>query len=335
MLFPRLVIMSCILVATTAATAADMEITPFRAFNQQPTIQIYGLPVDSSARLTQSGKYTVAFIQEIASNYTVSRSSNEQLVFDGEIYRSSIIMRYGISEKFEVGLNVPYIVDNGGFLDSFLIDWHSFFGMPQGGRDTATRGAVNYSYRKDGVQKLQKNRSGSGIGDISLNFGIKLHDLVDADSRQEIAFRGDLKLPTGEVAALRGSGSSDLALSFCGMTNSFTRWGTIGLFGSVGVLSMTDSRVLADQHNNVVGFGSAGVGWGPYPWISFKVQLNASTPFYKGSSLAELSKPSFMLITGGALKFPDNYQLDIGVSEDISVRTAPDVTFHFALVKAF
>jgi hypothetical protein len=119
------------------------------------------------------------------------------------------------------------------------------------------------------------------------------------------------------------------------MTNSFTRWGTLGLFGSVGGLAMTDSRVLGGQQNNFAGFGTAGAGWSPSSWISFKLQLNATTPFYSHSSLAELSKPSFLLVIGGALMFPDEYLLDIGVSEDVSVGTAPDVTFHLALNKPF
>ncbi|MBP1728626.1 MAG: hypothetical protein H6Q56_999 [Deltaproteobacteria bacterium] len=315
--------------------AADMEITPFKTFNQQPTVQVYGMPLDSSAVITPSGRLNVALVEDVASSYRNKSRADEELVFDGESYRTTLAIKYGIGDRFEVGLNIPYVLYSGGFLDSFIIDWHDTFALPQGGRDRAPKGEVIYSYSRNGVEKLKMDNSGSGVGDISLTAGMKLYASTDASSRKSIALRGDLKLPTGKSSALRGSGSTDLAVSLCGSINNSTEWGTFGLFGSAGALAMTDSQVLADQHNNFAGFGTVGAGWGPTSWISFKVQLHAATPFYAHSSLKELSDPSLLLVTGGALLFPGDYQLDIGVAEDVAVGTAPDVTFHFGLSKLF
>lgn len=324
-----------LLLSTAPLHAADMAITPFRTFNQQPTLQVYGLPLDSSAAITPPGRFTTALLQEVASSYTVNNSATEQLVFDGEGYRSTLTVRYGLADRFEAGVNIPYVTYGGGFLDSFIVDWHDAFGLPQGGRDSAAKGVIDYRYRRDGVTRMQLSRSGSGLGDISLVGGMQLYAAADDLSSEKIALRADLKLPTGESAALRGSGSTDLALSLCAMKNSASSWGTLGLFGSLGGLAMTDSRILADQQNNFAAFGTLGIGWGPAAWISFKLQLNAATPFYRHSSLAELGKSSLMLVSGGALLLPDDYQLDIGVGEDIAVATAPDVTFHFGLSKQF
>jgi len=323
------------LLIPSALYAADMAITPFRAVNQQPTLQVYGLPLDSSADITPPGRLNVALIEEIASSYRNSSSAGEQLLFDGESYRTTLAIRYGIDDRFEAGLNIPYIIYGGGFLDSFITGWHDTFGMPQGGRDSAPKGAINYRYRHNGVEKLSMSRSGSGVGDISLTGGMKLYAAADAGSRKSVALRGDLKLPTGESGALRGSGSTDLAVSLCGMMNNASAWGTFGLYGSVGALAMTDGRLLAGQHNNFAGFGTVGAGWGPASWLSLKVQLNAATPFYAHSSLPELANVSLLLVSGGALLLPDNYQLDIGVAEDVAVGTAPDVAFHFGLSKLF
>jgi hypothetical protein len=315
--------------------AADMELTPFRTFNQQPTLQVFGLPLDSSAVVTPAGRLNVALLQELASSYRTSSSANELLTFDGEAYRTTLVLNYGVTDRFEAGLNIPYVVYGGGFLDSFLIGWHDTFGMPQGGRDSAPKGAVNYSYRRNGTENLGMNSSGSGIGDISITGGIQLYNSTEGPSKTSVAIRGALKLPTGETAALRGSGSTDLAVSLCGADNRSTAWGTFALFGSAGALAMTDGRLLAGQQNNLAAFATVGTGWGPAPWISFKVQLNANTPFFAHSSLAELGNSSLMLVSGGALLLPDNYQLDIGVAEDIAVGTAPDVTFHLGLTRQF
>jgi hypothetical protein len=312
-----------------------MEITPFRTINQSPVVQIYGLPAESSATIVPAGRLTVGLTQDVTSEYTVSRATGEQITLDGESYRWTLSARYGISDRFEAGIDIPYILYGGGFLDGFIVDWHNTFGMPQGGRDTAPKDRLSYRYRKNGVQKLSMDQAGSGIGDISLSAGMKLFEERGDAAHDAIALRLSVKLPTGESSYLRGSGSTDFALSLCGSMNNFTEWGSLGVFGSAGALAMTRGDVLADQQNNLAGFGTLGLGWGPAEWISFKVQLNAATAMYHGSSLDELSSASLVLVSGGAVKLPGGYLLDIGVSEDVAVTTAPDVAFHLGLSRQF
>jgi len=318
-----------------SAGAADMEITPFRSTNQSPLVQIFGLPADSNATVTPSGHLSVSLTQDVASDYTVSRTAREQIVLDGESYRWTLAARYGFAERFEAGVEIPYVLYGGGFLDSFVIEWHNFFGLPQGGRDSAPKNRLRFNYFKDGVQKIRMEQADSGIGDISLTGGMSIYEVRDKDSHDSLALRASLKLPSGDSGSLRGSGSTDMNLSLCGSMNNFTEWGALGVFGSLGGMVMTKGSVLADQQNNVVGFGTAGLGWGPAEWISFKFQLDWHTPFYHDSSLDEVSKGSLMLISGGALRLPGDYRLDIGVSEDVAVATAPDVAFHLGLSKRF
>jgi hypothetical protein len=312
-----------------------MEITPFRTVNQSPVVQIFGLPAESSATVAPAGRLIVGLSQDIGSEYAVSRATGEQITLDGESYRWTLSARYGLNEQFEAGIDIPYMLYGGGFLDGFIVDWHNTFGLPQGGRDSAPNNRLSYRYRKNGLEKLTMDKAGSGIGDISVAAGMKLFDEHTATAHDALALRLSVKLPTGDSSSLRGSGSTDFALSLCGSMNSFTEWGSLGIFGSVGGLAMTRGNVLADQQNNLAGFGTLGLGWGPADWISFKAQLNAATPMYHGSSLDELSKVSMMLVIGGALKLPGDYLLDIGVSEDIVVTTAPDVAFHLGLSKQF
>jgi len=324
-----------LLCSTGLATAADMEITPFQASNQSPLVQIYGLPHDTGADIAPLGTFRISMNQDISSNYTVNSNSREQITLDGETYRLALVARYGIASGWEVGVEIPYLVQGGGFLDSFVVDWHNTFGLPQGGRDSAPKNRLSYSYRKDGVQKLRMDHAGSGIGDITLTGGFSLYDIRDTERNERLAIKGAIKLPSGGSSYLRGSGSTDFILQLCGSMINYSEWGSLGLYGSVGALAMTRSDVLPDQHNPLVGIGTLGLGWGPTSWISFKVQLNGNTPFYRGSSLDEISKSSMMLISGGTLKLPGDYLLDIGVAEDVAVATAPDVSFHLGLSKRF
>ena len=317
------------------ASAADMEITPFSSFNQGALVQIYGLPHDTTAAIIPRNKLSLALNQDYTSNYTVHSTAREQITLDGETHRLALVTRYGIAPRMEVGLEIPYVSQKGGFLDNFIVDWHNTFKMPQGGRDQAPDNRLNYSYRKDGVQKLEMNQGDSGLGDVSLTGGLSLYDVAGTERHDRLAFKGAVKLPTGDSSSLLGSGSTDLMLQLCGSMNRYTGWGSLGIYGSVGGLAMSKSDVLRDQHNQLAGFGSLGLGWGPASWISFKVQLNSTTPFYRGSELHEIATSTVASVFGGTLRFPGGYLLDIGVAEDIKLRTAPDVSFHLGLSKQF
>ncbi|HEX9079979.1 MAG TPA: DUF3187 family protein [Desulfuromonadaceae bacterium] len=327
-----LLILPCL---AAPAFAADMEITPFRTINQSPLTQIFGLPAETGATVTPQGHFSLALTQDIANDFALDSLQNERIHLDGESYRWTASARYGIADGFEAGMEIPYILYGGGIFDNFIEGWHKFFGFPNEGRPSVPRDRLSFTYVKDGVQKLTMNHAASGIGDISLTGAMRLYDSRDEASHDSLALRASLKLPSGDSAALRGSGSTDVALLLCGSSNSFTEWGTLGAFGSLGGMAMTDGNVLRDQQRNLVGLGTVGVGWGPAEWISFKFQVNWNTPFYRDSSLAELSQTSLMLVSGGALKLPGDYLLDIGVSEDLAVSTAPDVALHLGLSKRF
>lgn len=331
-LFATFALLSCL---AASAGAADMEITPFRTVNQSPLVQIFGLPAETGATITPGGCVGVSLTQDVASQFTFADTPRERIILDGESYRWTLAARYGIGPRIEAGIEIPYILYGGGFLDGFVVEWHNVFQLPQGGRDSAPRDRLDFIYDRDGVRKLRMDRAGSGIGDITLTGGMQLYDSRDDSSHDSLALRASLKLPSGDSGSLHGSGGTDFSLYLCGARNSFTEWGSLGLFGSLGGMALSDGDVLADQQNNLAGSGTLGVGWGPTDWISFKLQLNWNTPLYRRSSLDELSATSLMLVSGGALKLPGDYLLDIGVSEDLAVAAAPDVAFHLGLSKRF
>ena len=330
-----LITISALLLIPTLLHAADMEITPFRTTNQSPLAVIRAIPSDSSFTITPKGRFSSALTFDLASNYTSSSVATERILLDGESYRWTLSTRYGVTDRVEIGLDIPFILYGGGVFDSFIVGWHDTFLLPQGGRDTAVKNRLHYSYSKDGKQKLLLDRSGYGFGDVTLMTGVKLYEDLSQVDREALALRVTVKLPTGDSDQLLGDGAIAGTGSLCGGVNRYTDWGTIGLFGSAGLMLSGDGKVLQEQQKNLAGFGTLGLGWGPLSWISFKVQLNANTPLYGGSNLAEISKPPVMLVMGGALKFPGDCILDIGVTEDVSVATAPDVSLHLGLSRQF
>ncbi len=311
--------------------AAQFE--PFHTQNQSPLISIYGLPSVGGAKIKAKTEGALRLTLDLASNHIAKNNAQEMIVMDGEITRLTLSGRYGLGNRLELGIDVPFLIMGGGFLDHFIEDYHAAFGFPNGGRELAPQNRLLYRYQKNGVTLLNMERSGQGFGDVSFNGGWQIYQ--SSDSKTNLALRGTLKLPTGDTGSLRGSGSVDLALWLVGSWSYPLTFGQLTLFGAAGDMGMTKSAILTDQQRPFVGFGALGLGFRPADWIELKIQTNAHTSFYSDSGLDEIHAPSAQLTMGGALHLTPKTSLDIGVTEDMITGTSPDVVFHFSLRHTF
>jgi hypothetical protein len=333
-LFISLLLFLSVLLSHPAQTLG-VEITPFYTQNQSPVTQIFGLPAAGDARVLAKGRTLVLVSADVANNFAADAAPGESILLDGESYRFTLALRYGITDSLEAGIDIPYVGEGGGFLDGFIIGWHNFFGLPQGGREEAVRDRLLYRYDKDGSNRLTVDDSNFDLGDVRFYGALRIYDDREQYPRS-VALRACIKAPTGESDRLHGSGSTDFALWLtAGDDYRLPAWlGHFTIFGAAGGMYMTKGDVLKDQQRNLAGFGSLGFGWGPADWIALKAQLSGHTAFYK-SELRELGDDALQLIVGGTLAFSPWTSLDIGVSEDILVRTSPDVAFHLALRRLF
>jgi hypothetical protein len=311
-----------------------LDIVPFTTKNQSPIVQIYGLPSAGSAHLLSPGQKEVLVMMDYSSNYVEDNKGGESITLDGETARVTLHGKYGLSKNVECGIEVPYVVHGGGFLDSFIIHYHDLFGFPQGGRDKAHRNRLLYRYSREGVEKMRIDSSSNGLGDVSLTAGFQLY-YDGKEYPRALVLRTSLKIPTGDSDSLHGSGSIDFSCLFTASDDYKLRYGHGKLFASMGFMAMTRGDVLSAQQRHYVGFGSMGGGWSPFSWMALKIQLDAHTPFYKDSQLRELSTSSAQVIIGGVLALSERTSLDIAVSEDIITKASPDVVFHFALRTRF
>ena len=325
----------CLLLGIMSSPAAANEMTPFDSLNQSPLVSIFGLPGAGNFFLLEPGRTEFGLNSVLSSNYTKNDNARESIILDGETTRFTLRMRHGLAPRFEIGLKIPYITQSGGFLDGAIESYHNAFGFPQGGRDLAPRNRLLYYYRRDGVDRLRFDTSGSGVGDLALTGAWQLYQSGGSE-KQGLALNISLKLPTGDSDQLLGSGSTDVALWLTGASEAQFEFGTWTTYGAAGGLYLTEGKVLPDQQKNWAAFGSLGLGWQtPLSWLALKVQADAHTAFYRDSDLKELGAHSVQLIAGGTLYLSGQTSLDIGVGEDIAVGTAPDVSFYLTLRNRF
>ncbi len=303
-------------------------VVPFSSFNQSPVIQIHNLPAIGSAGILNEARTRYRLVNDLASNYVLKNTATESLLFDGETNRSTFEYSRGTGDGWEWGVQIPYINHDGGSLDRFIEDWHSIFGLPKGGRNTAPRNQLRYFYQRNGVTRLSLTDATSGIGDVRLTAGWQW---PDAGKDTRLAIRSSLSLPTGDSDQLRGSGAMEAAL--WATADRTRQWfGYPGsIFGGGGLLLMGKGDVLADQQRRVAAFASVGAGAQVLPWITLKLQADINGPFYDGSDLRQINATAVQLLMGGDIRLAKNVRLDVMVGEDLTVRASPDVVFHLAL----
>ena len=316
---PILLSSAVLLSAAGGLSAAELP-DPYTTANRNPFVQIYGLPEAESARLVAPGKSRFGLQVDISNDFSVNTKADEGVMIDGETHRAELQWRQGVASGWELGLNLPFLSQRGGGLDSFIENWHDWFGMPDGDRPAYPRNKIRFAYRKSGHQLFVVDQPQEGIGDVSLSAAYQLSD----STTRQWALRGQLKLPTGDADGLLGSGSTDVALA---LHVSDEGWGSgITLHGSLGAMWMSDGDVLDYVRNDWVAFGSGTLAWRSSERTTLKLQLDVHSAFYD-SNLTELGKDSAQLTLGGAVRLSDKWTLDLGLSEDIIVDTAPDVVF--------
>lgn len=313
--------------------AASELVQPFYSRNMNPFVQMYGLPAAEGAALASKGNLNTRLVLDVANNYTSDAASGENIVIQGETYRSVLALRYGLGEKLEIGIDLPYLNHGRGRLNNFISDWHDTFGLPQGDRDEAVDDRLSYLYTDHNNQLAAVTDSASGLGDVLLAAAMPIYKGGGENPRQ-LTLRAGLKLPTGSASDLLGSGSTDFSLRLSGEDRQTFAAVRITWFGTLGALLLTEGDVITDRQRHLVEFGTVGFGWQPLSWLALKLQLDGHTAFYD-SDLRQLGDFSTQLVMGGTLGLPWDLLLDLAVSEDSTVTTAPDVVFHFNLHRLF
>jgi len=315
----------CGLLALAAARADEILDQPLALSNRQPLVQIYNLPAARSGAVLAMDQTTARLGFDVANNFASAQRGSESIFLDGESRRIELGANRGIGNGWEVGFSLPWISYSGGSLDSFIEQWHSTFGLPDGGRPDYRRNQLRFQYQRAGTSELNFTNAESGIGDLQLNAAYSLASATDS----AVALAAAINLPTGDADKLTGAEATNISLSLAA-----THYGVFGLpltaTANIGSMWLDRGAVLGDRQKSSVWFGAAEIGWAVADGWRLKAQLAAHTAFYS-SELRELGADSVQLLLGGSVRLAPRWWLDIAAGEDIAVDTAPDITLQIAL----
>ena len=300
---------------------------PLRIANLSPFHIPYAAPASFGACALPLGETEAIVSMDMASHMLSARSGSESLVLDGETWRPSLSLRHGARDGWDYTLEVSAVSHRAGVFDGFIEGWHSTFGLPQGGRDTAPRDRLRMAHARAGRGRVDIDRAVSSAGDLTLGIGRALGPSVL--SNDGLALRATVRLPTSDEDALAGAGGLSAAL--WGETSG-QLWGADWLYGAAaGALAAKPPGALSGIGRGFVAFARLGTTWRPLADLALSVQADVATPPYR-SSLAPLSGPSLLFGMGGRLRLSPRATLEIAVMEDDGWRrAAPDIGLHAAI----
>jgi len=256
---------------------------------------------------------------------TMQREDNdrEQLIIDVENYRYELGLRYR-HDSWLARVDLPFVANSSGQLDSTINSWHKFWGLPEGDRDDFNNDQLDIEYQRDGKFEYRQDRSSSGIGDISLAIGYQL-------SEQWAWFAG-IELPSGTSGDYSGNEEIDTALwlTYQGHVNE-----EMGVFALFGASFPGSGDYLGGYVENTIWVAQAGFDYRLYPTVIANLQLDMHSQSVEDSELDAFGNSMQLVVGVGFLRVLGEHRLDLFFTEDILVGTAPDITFGLRLSRSY
>lgn len=284
--------------------------------DQNPMLQAYYLPAIDMLR---DNGWHLSHALYITSTFQDESRGNEKLIIDVENYRYDFSLAYQ-NKALRLSATLPLIANNRGSLDSSIEEWHDIFGLPQGGRTTNPDDQINLSYSRNGNTVFEQNKSDSDIGDLSLSFDYRLSYSPKGSTELGVG----IELPTGSIDSNSGNEEFDFAI-WITKSRQFTERSLF--YGLFGVSLPGKGGQLRDQIKDHIWFSQLGTEYDFTNDITGIMQFDMHTATLKNTDLKAFGN-SLQVQT--ALQFKnwfENYHIDLFFSEDILVKSAPDITF--------
>jgi hypothetical protein len=214
----------------------------FQAFQQL----VLSLPGDRAA-VVKPGTLDVRLeLAETASIYN-DNTPPVNVTVKFETLRSGLFLRYGATDKLELGLEVPVLYRYEGFMNGAITAVERATTGENPARAALKSSNFLFNVTRNGQTIMGGGSGAMGLGDTSLMSKYQL--LTEGEAMPAVSLRGAVKLPTGDQSAFFGSGSPDFGLGLAAEKLVAGRWllyanltgviptGTIAGFGLQPTLS--------------------------------------------------------------------------------------------------
>ena len=240
-----------------------------------------------------------------------AKRPEESLFFvDTEQARTSLLIRLGVSGRFETALEFPFLSYQGGAFDGSIEAYHNNLNITNGGRKFYERNRTQIALTLGGDSLFAEGSPARfEPGDVSL-FG-RLSVL--RKPRASLAMALGLKFPTGDPERLAGSGGTDLGVDLEGTL----REGRQRLYFATSWVRAGDWSLFprfdpADPKSLLVGYEFAPKD--SYSWI---IQVETQTTVFRGRAGSDLSGLTTEVLAGARWNRPGCWFIEAALIENL------------------
>lgn len=325
------------LVAAAGAAAADddsgVELGGGYSFRaQNPLFLLFPRLAPSPLRTPPPGRGEVAWTSVYTSFFRLGeRYASAFVTLDGELWRNALGARVGLGHGLALWCEVPALRAHSGFLDHFVIEYHSIFGFDQEGRTEYPED--RYAFRLTNGLRLAYDlpEGAMAVGDSTIGLDWRLRRR--SASGPAVILQAAVELPTGDETRGFGSGGIDSGLG-------------VTLYQSRG--KSLFSAHLAYQFLEIPdAFARAGVptrdNWvadlayerGFRNTLSLVVQLGYEQSPLRGTGMAPTDDAATTLTIGGSWQAARRWRLELAFLEDLDGESAQDFSAQLAIRRSF
>ncbi len=248
---------------------------------------------------------------------------------DGENWRSAAGVRIGLDYGFEIDVEIPIGHTTGGFLDSFIVNWHDAFGFPNRGRDTFPKNQYITRARFRGQTAFDVAESDIELMDVPIELAWRFWEPTK-DLPLRAAVRTAIELPTGNHRRGFGNGKVDAAIGVMGEY----RWENFGVFAHFDH-TFAATPGMAERAGMEFRDVTSGGLTGEMPiWDGWNavVQVEWERSTLRDLGFSRAADDHWNLWTGMRVDVGDRTRLEVSLGEDLESFIGPDFTIWIALL---
>ncbi len=295
---------------------------PIASRTQEP-ILLTRLAFRPRRAATQPENTTSIAVQEAYSSiYNTGQTSTSDLVFDGEISRTSIALRRALSDRTDIEIEFAAVYATAGFMDSFVESYHHILGLPNEERDQRPKDDYEMKFLKDGNVAYELEHDEIGFADVPI---VVTHALeVESERAPAIALRAGVELPTGSEGKGFGNGKFDYGAGILG-EKSFGRWtatGAVDYTWPGTADSLQRAGITAEDGFDL----QLGI---EYRWndrMSLLLGAVLLPPVTRDVLMKQIDDEILSIDVGCAWDLGERSRLTVGLEEDAIANAGPDFT---------
>ncbi len=295
---------------------------PLQTRNQFPLFLALNAPAIETASYEHSFSAAVSY----SSVYMVRSSPAWSVNLDMEVAELNFRYRRDIFTLFELGIDIPIVSFNSGFMDDFLSSYHTTFGFSDYGRSGRPGNSFLYEVKKNGALVVRGDGGSVGIGDVRL--AAKRALLSDDPT---VSLTADIELPTGSASKGFGNGSIDTGV---GLLLDKRLSEKIKTYVNLGAVFPGDLKARETVKLKNFVYGGVCVEAEVSKSLSLNGQVFAQSSPFPTTGISSIDRMAVLLTLGGRYTSGKN-SFELSFTEDPNTSGAPDFTIALSFKKRF